>query len=232
MCPFCGAPIKPIPVPPNGKIRFGKYDWFVLDKQSDRMLLITEKVIEKRPFHHERAAITWESSDICRYLSGEFYSSFNDSERERIIEVTNENACNPWYGTSGGSSTNDKIYLLSIDEIISYFGDSGQIKTRYMYPSPWGDWCRDEFLPWIDDEFNVNRRAVDDTGVVQHYWLRSIGANPYCVATIMGFCGDGFDQGGIMVSGICELDDGHFRFDGKGEIDKPCGLRPAMWVKV
>ena len=33
MCPDCGAPIKPIPVPPGGKIRFGKYDWYVLDKQ-------------------------------------------------------------------------------------------------------------------------------------------------------------------------------------------------------
>lgn len=27
MCPNCGAPIRPIPVPPLGKIKFGKYEW-------------------------------------------------------------------------------------------------------------------------------------------------------------------------------------------------------------
>ena len=231
MCPFCGAPIRPIPIPPGGKIRFGKYDWFVLDNQPDRMLIVTEKVIEHRPYHHEEAAITWEACDMRRYLNGEFFESFDESDRARILEVTNENHDNPWYGTPGGNPTKDRIFLLSIDEIVKYFGDSGQIKTRYMYPSPWGDWCKDEFLPWIDDEFNVNRRAVDDTGVVQNCWLRSVGANEYCVANIMGFCGDGFDQGGIMISGICDLEDGHFKFDGKGGIDKPFGIRPAMWLK-
>ena len=31
---------------------FGKYDWYVLDKQDDRVLIITEKVIEKHPYHN------------------------------------------------------------------------------------------------------------------------------------------------------------------------------------
>lgn len=51
MCPACGYPVKPIPVPSGAKIRFGKYDWYVLDEQDDRALIITEKVIEKRPYH-------------------------------------------------------------------------------------------------------------------------------------------------------------------------------------
>ena len=54
MCPDCGYPVKPIPVPPGGKIKFGKYDWYVLDKQNDKMLIITEKVIEKRAYHNKR----------------------------------------------------------------------------------------------------------------------------------------------------------------------------------
>jgi len=53
MCPVCGAPVKPIPVPPYGKIQFGKYDWYVLDKQNGNALIITEKVLEKRPYHHK-----------------------------------------------------------------------------------------------------------------------------------------------------------------------------------
>ena len=234
MCPDCGAPVKPLPVPPGGKMRFGGHDWYILDRQDGKMLAITEKVIEKRPYHHEECEITWETCDMRKYLNGEFYNSFCEADQARIAEVTNENPDNPWYGTSGGNPTRDKIFLLSIDEILKYFGDSGQIKTRYMYPSPWGDWCKDEFLPWIDDQYNLNRRAVDDDGVCCHYWLRSPGCNDYFNTNIMGFCGDGFDQGGINIAGNLSMDDsGHFLLAGTGAdaLNNPGGVRPALWLK-
>lgn len=231
MCPYCGAPIIPIPVPSGGKIRFGKYDWFVLDKQDDRMLIITEKVIEKRPYHHEECEVTWEICDMRKYLNNEFYNSFNKTDRERMVEVVNENNDNSWYGTRGGNTTTDKIFLLSVDEVIKYFGDSGQIRTRYMYPNC--DWCNDEYLPWIDDKYSLNRRAVDDTGVVRSYKLRSPGCNEKCVTNVMGFCGDGHDQGSVSISGNCELsEDGHFSFDSIGDLNRADGVRPAMWVRI
>lgn len=231
MCPDCGAPVKPIPVPPCGKIRFGEYDWYVLDKQDGKALILTEKVIEKRAYHSQECEITWETCDMRKYLNGEFYDSFNEADRARIIETVNENNDNPWYSTNGGNPTNDRIFLLSIEEVIKYFGDSGQIRTRYMYPSPWGDWCKDEFLPWIDDQYNINRRAVNDDNVVDFYKLRSPGCNERCATHIMGFCGDGFDQGCIAVSGNCEMKDGHFLFDGDGGLTNPDGVRPALWLR-
>jgi hypothetical protein len=238
MCPDCGAPIKPIPVPPGGKIRFGGYDWFVLDKQDGKTLVITEKIIEKRPYHHEECAITWETCDMREYLNGEFYDSFSAPDRERIVEVTNENPDNPWYGTRGGNVTEDKIFLLGIGEAVKYFGDSGQIKTRYMYPSPFGDWCKDEFLPWIDDEYNANRRAVDDDGVVRFWRLRSPGGNSRSVATVTGFCGDGFDHGAINIGNADKMVDGHFLQDGIGylsfedEQHTMNRVRPALWLRM
>jgi len=228
MCVACGYPVKPIPVPPGGKIRFGAYDWYVLDRQDSRALILTEKVIEFRPYHHEECEITWETCGMREYLNGAFYDSFSEADRARIIEAVNENSGNQWYGTRGGNPTRDKIFLLSIDEILKYFGDSGQIKTRYMYPNC--DWCKDEFLPWLDDKYNLNRRAVDDTGIVRPYQLRSPGSNGRCVAGIMGFCGDGFDQGCIGISGNCDLIDGHFRFDGDGGLTRALGVRPALWL--
>ena len=236
MCPDCGAPIKPIPVPPGGKIRFGKYDWYILDKQDGRALILTEKVIEKRVYHNQECEITWETCDMRKYLNGEFYNSFSETDCSRIIEVVNENHDNPWYGTSGGNPTTDRIFLLSIKEVVKYFGDSGQLKNRYMYPNC--DWCKDEFLPWIDDQYNIARRAVDDTGIVQHWRLRSPGANGRLVAGVTGFCGDGFDQGGIGVSGGGgDLSpDGHFIFDGSDVLtvtdndSNVNGVRPALWL--
>ena len=234
MCPDCGYPVKPIPVPLGGKIQFGGYVWFVLDKQDGKTLIITEKVIEKRPYHHKECEITWETCDIRQYLNGEFYNSFSEADRERIIEVTNENPDNPWYGTSGGNPTTDRIFFLSIEEVVKYFGDSGQIKTRYMYPNC--DWCKDEFLPWIDDQYNIARRAVDDDGVVFFWRLRSPGAKSWRAAAVAGFCGDGFDQGGITLGGGDLLsDNGHFVYDGPGgltDIQGLNGVRPALWLRT
>ena len=205
------------------------------DNQNGKTLIITEKIIDKRPYNNETIEITWETCDLRKYLNGEFYNSFSAADRARICDAENENPANPWYGTSGGNSTTDKIFLLSVDEVLKYFGDSGQIKTRFMYPSPWGDWCKDEFLPWIDDEYNVNRRAVDDDDVCANYWLRSPGCRKNCVTNIMGFCGDGYDQGGINIAGNLNMDgDGHFLLDGSGggAWRSPGGVRPALWVKT
>jgi len=237
MCVECGWPIKSIPVPPGGKIKFGPYDWYVLNKQDDRMLILTEKVIEFRPYHHEECEITWETCDLRKYLNGEFYASFSEAERARIVEVTNENPGNQWYGTRGGNPTIDRIFLLSIDEVVQFFGDSGQLKTKNINRGC--DWCTDEFFPWIDDRYNINRRAVDEMGIVRFWRLRSPGANTRSVAGVTGFVGDGFDQGGIGIGNGDLLEDGHFRQDGCGYLSAGIpgqeninGVRPALWLRM
>ncbi|MCL2771935.1 MAG: DUF6273 domain-containing protein [Oscillospiraceae bacterium] len=242
ICPNnnCYIPIKPIPIPPGGKIRFGAYDWYVLDKQDDRALILTEKVIERRAYHKQVCEITWEMCDMRKYLNGEFYNSFSAVNRERIIEVVNENNENPWFGTSGGNPTKDKIFLLSIDEVMKYFGDSGQCENR-----PKSDdysWCNDEYWPWLNDQYDINRRAVDDTGMVVAWRLRSPGATGRLAAIVMGNCDDEFDHGGIGMSGGGEelsterlflydvsdkwvtevLDDSH----------NTNGVRPALWLRM
>ena len=187
--------------------------------------------------HHEACEITWAACDLRKYLNGEFYDSFGEADRAWIIEVTNENHDNPWYGTSGGNPTTDRIFLLSIDEVLKYFGDSGQIKTRYMYPDC--DWCKDEFLPWLDDQYNLNRRAVDDEGIVRSWRLRSPGANKRSVAVVAGFVGDGFDHGEIGIGNADLLVDGHFLQDGPGYLSSGIpgekninGVRPALWLRM
>lgn len=43
------------------------------------------------------------------YLNDEFYNTFSDTERDRIIEVKDENPDNPWDGTRNGNPAADKI---------------------------------------------------------------------------------------------------------------------------
>ena len=237
MCPECYHTLKAIPIPPGGKIRFGRYDWFVLDKQDDRALILTEKVIEKRNYHGQESEISWETCDLRKYLNGEFYNSFCETDRTRIIEVVNENHDNPWYGTSGGGITADKIFLLSLEEVVKYFGDSGQLKNKTKNPG-WG-WTKEEYLPWSDDQFRLKRCAVDDAGKVCWWRLRSPGAKSYNAAAIFGNAGDGFDAcGAISFSGGEYLsEDGYFIYNfhclTETETDTTMnGVRPALWLRV
>ena len=107
------------------KILFGNYDWQVLDIQNDRALIITENIIEQRPYHNAYVGITWTDCSLRKYLNGEFYDRFNKDDKSRICPVINKNPDNQWYGIKGGEDTRDRIFLLSIEEVVcKYFGDS------------------------------------------------------------------------------------------------------------
>lgn len=202
MCPDCGAPVKPIPVPEGGKIKFGAYDWFILNMRDEKMLVITEKVIEKRSYHSTECDVTWETCDMRKYLNDEFYDSFNETDRERIIEIINETPDNPWYGASGGNPTADRIFLLSIDEVIKYFGDSGKLETKQFGPK--GEaW-------WFDDQYNADRSAKFGSKNAW-WWLRS----PGYVGSRAAYISTG----------------GNVHIHGEGFKGKGGGVRPALWLK-
>ena len=109
------------------KINFGKYEWRVLDIQNNAALILTENIIETRPYHNRYVNITWADCALRKYLNGEFYDTFSEVDRAKIMPVTNKNLNNQWYGTKGGEDTLDYIFLLSIEEAVcKYFGDSSK----------------------------------------------------------------------------------------------------------
>jgi hypothetical protein len=109
----------------NGeRIAFGSYQWRVLTLQDDAVLLITDTVVELRWYHTQFADITWADCAVRSYLNHDFYHTFRPDEQARILPVTNRNADNPWFRTPGGRDTVDRIFLLSLEEVCTYFGDS------------------------------------------------------------------------------------------------------------
>ncbi len=106
----------------NGKNGAEPIEWIVLDNQGDKMLVISKLGLDYQPYNIERTDITWEMCSLRRWLNSSFYDkAFSESEKELILEVVNENADNAAYGTQGGNQTNDKVFLLSIDEASRYF---------------------------------------------------------------------------------------------------------------
>lgn len=88
-------------------IRFGDYEWQVLDICDNKALLITKYIIGERSYHDTYEAITWADSSMRSYLNEEFLQQFQVIEQSRILPVLNKNPDNPWYGTDGGDDTED-----------------------------------------------------------------------------------------------------------------------------
>ena len=152
------------PARPGDIMPFGGYDWRVLDVRDNRVLLISDKIIETKAYHNGGATITWEKCTLREYLNGEFYDKFSAAEKAAIAETTIPNEDNQWFGTSGGAATADKIFLLSLEEAVRYFGDSGQLENRpKLKPS------------YITDQYDSARIAKNASGKALWRWLRSPG---------------------------------------------------------
>jgi len=113
-------------------ITFGSRYWRVLDidEQNGKVLLFSDEIIMRRPLHMLDGERTWESSALRLYLNGDFLNTFTLDEQELIMEVRNINHDNPWIQGDSLNDTNDRIFLLSINDVLKYFGDSGHIGNR------------------------------------------------------------------------------------------------------
>ena len=122
-------------------IPFGKYNWRVLGVNADSVLVITENIVEKKEYHNEKVAITWAKCSLHKYLNHEFYNTFTDDEKKLILTANVKNFSNPRYGTTGGSDTKDKIFLLSIDEAECLFKSDNDRVAKYR-GGAWWWWLR------------------------------------------------------------------------------------------
>jgi hypothetical protein len=164
LCPFCGEKLKiftkqckscgrkrrehmssqntVLPYPVLGfSFHFGKFDWLTLCVQESRVLLVSKEIIEKRAFDANTLVADWEYCTLREYLNGEFLNTFSNSEKALIAYTRVK-------GTTGGNViydgiTNDKIFLLSIEQANKYFNDK---KGRTLID--WW-WLRDTSIRFI-----------------------------------------------------------------------------------
>lgn len=130
---------------PGIRIQMGndKTWWQTLevDREKETALLIADDALHDNryrfdAYHRGQSVndITWEKCSLRDWLNGEYYENvFSDSEKDAIIETSLENPDNPEYGTAGGNSTKDKIFLLSIDEAEKYIKDKEDRLLRHSW---------------------------------------------------------------------------------------------------
>jgi len=186
-------------------VKFGFCNWRVLDMHDGRALLLSDKIVEQKEYHEKYEPVTWESCTLRKYLNGEFYNQFSENERLQIAETVIPNKENQWFNFGSSGDTEDKIFLLSIEETVRYFGDSGQLRgknpnTKY----------------YIDDAFNDTRKALLlGNNADSCWWLRTSGNSLNFAASVTA-------NGRISVSG--DFVNRNNTFEG--------GIRPALWLKL
>jgi hypothetical protein len=157
-------------------ITFGDYNWLVLDVKDNHALIITEHIfmLGVGRYHNLYTPVTWQTSSLRRYLNHAFYYSFSPSDRAQIRETLLINEDNPWYGTNAGNDTMDYIFLLSIEEVVQYFGDSGQLQNR------------PEGIMYLSDEYDSIRVGRFEDGRPRFSWLRTPGSSQSLASGVDG----------------------------------------------
>ena len=139
-----------VSVKPGDMISFGTYEqdgiasngpeeirWIVLSVDGEKALLLARYCLDCRVFHEKDANVTWENADLRKWLGGSFFQrAFTVEEQEKILSVRLTNPANPLSGAGAAGETEDKAFLLSIEEVEAYltgelYDFRGTTPTRY-----------------------------------------------------------------------------------------------------
>ncbi len=140
---FLTNPEKKAELPkPGDIITFGTYEqdnvsengaepieWIVVDVFDGTATLLSKYGLDAKPYHEVGTkGIYWADCSLRSWLNSEFFSSaFSEKERKNIISTRLENHSSSSYNVKDGIVTEDKIYLLSIDELYRIFKPEGGI---------------------------------------------------------------------------------------------------------
>ncbi len=185
-------------------ITFGKFEqdnntdngpepvrWRVLDKQDGKLLIITEKALEKMPFF----AIYWKHSSIGGYLNSSFLYDFTAEEKNMLVKTLITSDRHPDKpDTDQGSETENKLFLLSVDEAKKYFGSDedrvcyasaflqGILETQTDGRCDW--WLRTAYDNWANGAIIAN---VDPKGMINMSTHNCrLGLRPACWIRLEG----------------------------------------------
>lgn len=109
-------------------------EWVVLDKKRDGLLILSKYALDTLPYNTERNEenpITWETSSLREWLNEEFIkNAFNKTEQSMIKKSSLKNNDSS-YGIAGGGDTKDKIFLLTLNDIVNPEYGFNEDRTSY-----------------------------------------------------------------------------------------------------
>ena len=213
--------------------------WRVLTKKDNNLLLLSDKLLDAYSFMHLTEedvdyGTSWKTSTVRRFLNGEFLETcFSDAEKALMVTTHLKNtAANKYLSTywnfkkspfnlmkrqsqKNGVETDDKIFLLSVGEVLKYLEDDPDAKKNSNAEYPFSE------LPVQKSRIAYVTKAVAEQGA--------------------GFFDANTLQGAWLTRTLCNLDGtnnlGIVYVTGDGQFfnyytDQPLLIRPAMWVSA
>ena len=201
-------------------------EWMVLDREGNRVLVISRYILDCVRYDEEYRRVTWETCTLRAWLNGEFLDSAFDADEQLLIPTTHVTADpNPDFDVDPGEDTEDKLFLLSIPEAEAYFHPDPYMiphpgfNTQEMYKAVAKYEAKPSTLYCKPTAYAAARGRISRDGAghgAASWWLRAPGmrASSAALADHFGL----FDTWGDLVN--C---------DGGTTIP---GVRPAMWIDL
>ena len=188
-------------------------EWIVIADSEDRLLLLSDKVLEQKTFNDSYDATSWETSSIRKWLNEDFYNAAFNDEEKTIIE---DYVTIPGDVSAGTADITDKVFLLSLEEAEAYIGAEegtpGNLLCSKVTPHAVnaGVW-------YITEEyyslFGFKDKGFSDEMInCGNWWLRT----------------NGKDDTRIMDVGAS----GIIRTTGHEAASKQDGVRPAIYIRI
>ena len=162
-------------------------EWEVVASDENGTLLVSRYILDCQSYNKFTEEVTWETCSLRTWLNDDFYNTAFTPEEQAMINTTMViNADNSYYGTSGGNDTEDKIFCLSIDEVLKYYSfDSYDEEEGYGYSqqliAPVTQYAKDQGIAYLEITEDRDYKWLKDEGYTEEcigieaglWWLRS-----------------------------------------------------------
>ncbi len=92
--------------------------WRVLSVEGNEAFVVADMALDCKRYNQTYEDVTWETCTLRQWLNSTFLDAAFDAEEKSAIKTTTvANEDNIDYGTEGGNTTSDQIFLLSQNEV-------------------------------------------------------------------------------------------------------------------
>ena len=137
--------------------------WRVLANDGN-LFVVSDKNLDCVEYNTSAETVTWEECSLRKWLNSKFLDkAFTAQEQDAVLEslVVNEDGAK---GSEAGADTYDKVYLLSIYEVID--PDLG-------FPTDWK--AKGGTRVALNTEYTKSKRALTNPDMSGAWWLRTPG---------------------------------------------------------
>ena len=205
--------------------RYDPLRWRVIRLEDGKAFLMADRLPDCQPYHVGDGPITWEKSSVRSWLNGLSGAdnaagvdyrekgfidrAFSDTERQAILTTSVENTSNPLYGTDCGADTQDRIFLLSNEEVFT--SDAAAVHGFYNHTG------KDDPAKRFRSTMYAKCRGA---------WWSSV--NGYRGNSFWFMRTNGYTQESVTY--ICDF--GYTYQRGTISTCDDAGLLPAMWISL